>query len=108
MDFYFPTWGVHVCSHHVPTYIEEVRRCFKETYIEAHLQTNSEADQQKWYYDRVTSTIQLMPGDMVLMKLDAFQGKRKVKYRWIEVEYVVVCLVADDTHIQGKRLWQKH
>ena len=35
-----------------------------------HLQTNSKADWQKQYYDRATSTIQLMPGDIVLMKLD--------------------------------------
>ena len=73
-----------------------MRRCFKEAYAEAHLQTNSEADRQKWYYDRATSTMQLMPGDLVLMKLDMFQGKRKVKDRWSEAEYVVMCQVADD------------
>ena len=61
VDFYFLTWGTHVHSCHFPTYIEEVRRCFKEAYIEVHLQTNSKADRQKWYYDRATSTIQLMP-----------------------------------------------
>ena len=32
----------------------------------------------------------LMPGDVVLMKLDVFQGKRKVKDRWSEAEYMVV------------------
>ena len=96
VDFYFLTRGTHVHSHHVPTYIEEVRKCFKEAYIEAHLQTNSEVDRQKWYHDRVTSTIQLMPGDVVLMKLDEFQEKRKAKDRWSEVEYVVVCQVTDD------------
>ena len=37
-----------------------------------------------------------MPGDIVLMKLDAFQGKRKVKDQWSEAEYVFVCQVADD------------
>ena len=88
--------STHIHSHHVPTYVEEVWKCFKEAYAEAHLQTNSKVDQQKWYYDRVTSTMQLMPGDIVLMKLDAFQGKRKVKDWWSEVEYVVVCQVTDD------------
>ena len=94
--FYFPTMSAYVCSHCIPTYVEEVRKHFKEAYAEAHLETNSEADWQKWYYDRATSTMQLMPGDTVLMKLDAFQGKRKVKDRWSEVEYVVVHQVADD------------
>ena len=40
VDF-FPTRGAHVCSHPVPTYVEEVRRHFKESYAEVHLQTNS-------------------------------------------------------------------
>ena len=80
----------------VPAYIEEVRKCFKEAYAEVHSQTNSEADWQKWYYNRATSTMQLMPGDIVLMKLDAFQGKRKVRDWWGEAEYVIVCQIADD------------
>ena len=83
-------------SHHVPAYIEEVRNCIKEVYAEMHLQTNSEVDQQKWYYDRAASTVQLMPGDIVLMKLDMFQGKRKVKDRWSKAQYVVVHQVTDD------------
>ena len=95
MDFYFPTKGTYVCSCHIPVYVEEVRKHFKEAYTKAHLQTNSEARWQKQYYDRDTSTMQLMPGDVILMKLDAFQGKRKVKDRWNEVEYVVICEVAN-------------
>ena len=39
--------------------------------------------------------MQLMPDDLVLMKLDAFQGKRKVKDWYSEAEYVVV-QVTDD------------
>ena len=46
VDFYFLTWGAHVCSHCVSVYVEEVRRRFKEAYIEAHLLTNSEVDRQ--------------------------------------------------------------
>ena len=71
----------------------EVRRCFKEAYAEAHLQTNCKAKKQKWYCDRATSTAQLVPGDMVLMKNDAYQGKWKVKDRW--TEYVVVRQATD-------------
>ena len=61
-----------------------------------HLQINSEADWQIWYYNRVTSTVQLISGDVVIMKLDVFQGKRKAKDRWSKAEYVVVHQVADD------------
>ena len=41
------------------------------------------------------STAQLVPGDVVLMKDDAYQGKQKVKDQWSETEYVVVHQVAD-------------
>ena len=70
-------------------------RCFKEAYAEAHLQTNCKAEKQKHYYDRATSTTQLVLGDVVLMKNDAYQGKWKVKDWWSETEYVVVRQVAD-------------
>ena len=36
-----------------------------------------------------------MPGDTVLKKADAFQGKRKVKDWWSEVEYEVIHQVAN-------------
>ena len=74
----------------------KVRRCFKEAYAEAHLQTNCEAKKQKQYYDQATSTTQLVLGDMVLMKNDVYQGKWKVKDRCSETEYVVVHQVTDD------------
>ena len=80
----------------MPAYVMEVRRCFKEAYTEAHLQTNCEVKKQKHYYDRATSTAQLVPGNVVLMKNDMYQGKWKVKDWWSETEYVVVCQVADD------------
>ena len=67
--------SVFKCSLHVPTYVMEVRRHFKEAYAEAHLQTNCEVEKQKWYYGRTMSTMQLVLGDMVLMKNNAYQGK---------------------------------
>ena len=95
VDYYFPMVSAYERSHRMPVYVTEVRRCFKEAYTEAHLQTNCEAEKQKHYYDRATSTAQLVPGDVVLMKNDMFQGKWKVKDQWSETEYVVVRQVAD-------------
>ena len=95
VDYYFLTVSAYECSSHVRAYVMEVRRRFKEAYTESHLQTNCEAEKQKHYYDQATSTAQLVPDDVVLMKNDAYQGKRKVKDRWSETEYVVVRQVAD-------------
>ena len=75
--------------------MEEVQECFKEAYAEAQYQSNSEVDQQKSNYDKATSTVQLIPGDIVLKKADAFLGKRKVKDHWSEVEYEVICQVTN-------------
>ena len=79
----------------MPAYMMEVRRCFKEAYAEAHLQMNCKAEKQKWYYDKTMSTMQIVPGDLVLMKNDVYQGKQKVKDWWSETGYVVVHQVAD-------------
>ena len=95
VDYYFPMVSAYKHSHRVPAYVMEVWRCFKEAYTEAHLQTNCQAEKQKCYYDRATSTVQLVLGDVVLMKNDAYQGKQKVKDQWSETEYVVVHQVAD-------------
>ena len=51
VDYYLLMVSTFKHSCHVPTYIVEVRRHFKEAYAEAHLQTNCEAKKQKWYYD---------------------------------------------------------
>ena len=79
VDYCHPTVSASERSHRVPAYVTEVRRCFKETYAEVHLQTNCKAEKQKLYYDRAMSTAQLVPGDVVLIKNDAYQGKQKVK-----------------------------
>ena len=83
------------CFHRMPAYVMEVRRRFKEAYADSHLQMNCKAEKQKWYYNKTTSTVQLVLGDVVLMKNDVYQGKQKVKDWWSETEYVVVHQVAD-------------
>ena len=51
---------------------------------------NSEVKKQKRY-----STAQLVPGDVVLVRNNTFQGKMKVKDQWGKVEYVMVRQVTD-------------
>ena len=55
-----------------------------------------EACQQKWYYDRKIGTVNLKPGDLVLVKADAFKGKRKIKDRWKEDTWEVVHQIVTD------------
>ena len=51
VDYYILTVSAYECSCHVPAYVMEVWRHFKEAYTEAHLQTNCEAKKHKRYYD---------------------------------------------------------
>ena len=41
-----------------------------------------EAQRQKQYYNLKIGAIGLEPGDLILVKADTFQGKRKIKDRW--------------------------
>ena len=52
-------------------------------------QSTTEACRQKWYYDRKIGAMNLKPGDLVLVKADAWKGKRKIKERWDEETWEV-------------------
>ena len=41
IDFYFLTMGTHASAHCVSAYVVEVRKHFKEAYMEAHSRTNN-------------------------------------------------------------------
>ena len=56
----------------------------------------AEAHQQKQYYDQKIGFVNLKPGDLVLVKADAFKGKRKIKDRWEEDTWEVVCQIVTD------------
>ena len=56
----------------------------------------AEAQRQKWYYEWEIGTIGLKPGDLILVKADAFQGKRKIKDRWEDKPHEVVYQIVTD------------
>ena len=65
-------------------YVASVRDRLRSTLQEVQAQSTAEAGQQKWYYDRKIGMVNLKPGDLVLVKVDAWKGKRKIKDRWEE------------------------
>ena len=68
----------------------------RSTLWEAQAQLTAEAPQQKCYYDRKIGAMNLKPGDLVLVKADAWKGKRKIKDRWDEETWVVSQQIAAD------------
>ena len=74
----------------VDVYIASVRDRLRSALWEVQAQTTTEACQQKWYYDRKIDAVNLKPGNMVLVKADAWKGKRKIKDRWEEETWDVI------------------
>ena len=80
----------------VDLYVASVRDRLMSTLWEAQAQSTAEACQQKWYYDRKIDMVNLKPGDLVLVKAEAWKGKRKIKDRWEEETWEVVFQIMAD------------
>ena len=70
----------------------------------------AEACQQKWYYDRKIGTMNLKPGDLLLVKADAWKGKRKIKHRWDEETWEVLQQIMVDVpsyEVMNQHRWSQ-
>ena len=96
INFYFPTLRStevprrSISAKCVDKYIATVQDHLKATLQEAHTQSMAEGQRQKWYYNQKISTVGLKPGNLVLVKADAFQGKQKIMDRWEDKPHEVV------------------
>ena len=80
----------------VDVYVASIWDRLKSTLWEAQAQSMAEACRQKWYYNRKVGAVNLKLGDLVLVKADAFKGKRKIKDRWEEETWEVVHQITTD------------
>ena len=123
INFIFPTIGSNkapmreASAKRVNVYVASLRDRLRSTLWEAQAQSTAEGHQQKWYYDRKIGTVNLKSGDLVLVKADAWKGKRKTKDRWEEETWEVVPQIAADVpsykvtnqHRQSQVLhWTQH
>ena len=112
VDFVFPTVGSNeapmkeASTRSVDVYIASVRDRLRSTMWEVQAQSTLEAHQQKWYYDRKIGAVNLKPGNLVLVKADAWKGKRKIKDRWEEETWEVVCQIMAD--IPSYKMMNQH
>ena len=68
----------------------------RTTLQEAQAQSIAEARRQKQCYDWKIGAMNLKPGNLVLVKPDAFMQKRKIRDRWEEETCEVVHQIATD------------
>ena len=80
----------------VNEYVVSVQDHLKTALQEAQTQSTAEAQRQKWYYDQKIGAIGLKPGDLILVKADNFQGKRKTQDRWEDRPHEVLCQIVTD------------
>ena len=96
VDFVFPTIGSNeapmreASARSVDVYVASVRDRLRSTLCEVQAQSTAEAHQQKQYYDRKIGAVNLKPGNLVLVKADAWKGKRKIKDRCEEETWEVI------------------
>ena len=83
-------------TKHVDVYVASIWDRLRTTLWEAQAQSTVEACRKKQYYDQKIATVNLKPGNLVLVKADAFKGKRKIKDRWEEETWKVVHQIATD------------
>ena len=68
----------------------------------------AEVQRQKQYYHQKIGTIGLKPGNLILVKADAFQGKRKMKDRWENKPHEVVHQIATDIPSYEVKVQHRH
>ena len=78
------------------TYVASVRDQLRSALREVQAQLTAEACRQKRYYDRKVGTVNWKPGNLVLVKADAWKGERKIKDRWDEEPWEVSWQIVAD------------
>ena len=87
VSFVFPTIGSNeaptrkASAKHVNKYVASIQDRLRTTLWEAQAQSMAEACQQKQYYDIKIGAVNLKPGNVILVKAEAFKGKKKIKDR---------------------------
>ena len=102
VNFYFPTFRNteaptrKASTKCVDEYVATVQDQLRTALQEAQAQLSAEARRQKWYYDQKMGAMKLRPDNLVLVKADAFKGKRKNRDRWEEETCEVVHQITTD------------
>ena len=85
----FPMVRACMLLRRVPAYVMEVRRGLNKGRSEAHCSSNNRKDKTEKNFNLSKSTVQLILGDACWMKVNPFQGERKMDSRWDEEDYEI-------------------
>ena len=96
VDLLFLTVNTREWTHTIDKYVKALYERLTECLQLAQESTSKEAKRQKRLYNRRVGAMELCPGDLVLVRLDAFQGQcRKLKNRWGDDIHTMINQMAD-------------
>ena len=96
IDLLFPTCRMQTLTGTIDEYVASLYDHLRKSLVVMVDCAVTEAQRQKWLYNRKVGAIELRPGDNILVRLDAFRGqRRKLKNRWGSDLHMVVTHVAD-------------
>ena len=72
------------------SFVDSMKQCLKYSYDLASQRSKDAQKSQKRIYDLRTRGNVLYPGDRILVRQVAFQGKHKIADKWQDTVYVVV------------------
>ena len=95
VDCLFPT--LHDSPHQAKMGVSVVamQKRLKEAFTVARHLTSQEAAKQRCYYDRKAGAVALQPGDVVMVHIDGFVGKRKAQNQWEDGGFIVESQLED-------------
>ena len=95
VDCLFPTLRDSPHQAKMEVSVVAMQKRLKEAFTVARHLTSQEAARQRCYYDRKAGAVALQPGDIVMVCTDGFVGKRKVKDRWEDGDFIVESQLED-------------
>ena len=96
VDLLFLTVNKREWTRTIDEYVKALYEQLTECLQLVQESTSKEAKRQKRLYDRKVRAMELCPGDRVLVRLDAFRGRRrKLKNRWGDNIHTVINQKAD-------------
>ena len=95
VDCLFPTLCDSPHQAKMEVSVVAMQKRLKEAFAVARHLTSQEAARQRCYYDRKAGAVALQPGDIVMVHVDGFVGKWKVKDRWEDGGFIVESQLED-------------
>jgi hypothetical protein len=99
IDYDFPAMILDSTRVTRPGYVREVEACLREAYAIVDAMNRKEVTRQKRYYDRKCRAAVLEEDDVVLVRQDHREGRKKLTDRWNSKLHRIVRRMGEDSPV---------